>query len=465
MHTEAVRTSHARRWLILATILIGTLVGTFGNSMSNVALPSIMKQYNIGLDVGVWVVTLYILLFSTLMPVFGRLGDMFGYRRMYIMAMSGLTLAMALSAVAPSIGWMILFRAFAGICNAPILPSIMGIIAEVFPPSERGGAMGFWATANATAHGLGPVFSGLLVQYFGWPAVFWFIAGLTSLGVAMIALTIPADAKHARGSFDLVGASTLTLAMILFMFNLTQGLSQNYPLLVTVLLWAGVALLFGAFLFSQTRIREPFVDLKLFAQRGYGVVTFVSGAQLFCLFGMQLLLPQFLRNVQGRTFAETGALIAPLALTLALASPGAGRLSDLVGSRLTCLIGMGIVALAGVGLLFWTADTASWLIVLTLVILGFGMGLTQSPTANAVTLVVGKERLGVALGIFNMLRFVSGTLGTTIFGVVLARGGSATSGLAAFQVNFYLFTVVAALAALLAWRMPTTTRRPLATEG
>jgi EmrB/QacA subfamily drug resistance transporter len=461
---ETTHPSHAKRWWILATILVGTLVGTFGNSMANVALPSIMKQYNISLATGVWIVTIYVLLFSTLMPVFGRLGDMFGYRRMYTLAMSGLAVSMALSAVAPSVGWMIAFRALAGICNAPILPSIMGIITEVFPEDERGGAMGFWATANATGHGLGPVLSGLLVQYLGWPAVFWSIAGLTLVGLVMIFLFVPADGKHARGSFDLIGASTLTLAMILFMFNLTQGLSQNYSLAVNLALWIGFAMLFGIFLFSQPRIRQPFVDLKLFAQRGYGVVTFVSGAQLFCLFGMQLLLPQFLRNVQGQTFAQTGLLIAPLALALAVASPGAGRLSDIVGSRFTCMIGMGIVALGGIGLLFWAADTPNWAIVLTLIILGFGMGLTQSPTANAVTLVVGKEKLGVALGIFNMLRFVSGTLGTTIFGIILARGGEAASGLPAFRIDFYLFIAVAACATLLAVKMPTSSRRQLVAE-
>src|SRR5574341_434903 len=115
---EALHTSHTRRWWILATILIGTLVGTFGNSMSNVALPSIMKQYNIGLNVGVWVVTIYVLLFSTLMPVFGRLGDMLGYKRIYLIGMTGLVIWSALGALAPSIGWLIAFRALAGIFNA-----------------------------------------------------------------------------------------------------------------------------------------------------------------------------------------------------------------------------------------------------------------------------------------------------------------------------------------------------------
>jgi MFS family permease len=201
------------------------------------------------------------------------------------------------------------------------------------------------------------------------------------------------------------------------------------------------------------------VDLKLFTQRGYGVVTFVSSAQLFCLFGMQLLLPLFLIGVQGRVSGNAGLLVAPLAVTLAAASPGAGRLSDLVGSRLTCLIGMGIVALAGVGLTFWTPETPAGLIVLTLIVLGFGMGLTQSPTANAVTLVVGREKLGVALGIFNMLRFVSGTLGATVFGVILDRNASLGGGMAAFRLDFYLFTAVAAAAALLSFGLPTAPAR------
>jgi MFS family permease len=146
-------------------------------------------------------------------------------------------------------------------------------------------------------------------------------------------------------------------------------------------------------------------------------------------------------------------LIAPLAVTLAIVSPGAGRLSDLVGSRLTCVIGMGIVALAGVGLTFWSGDTAPWLIMLTLVLLGFGMGLTQSPTANAVTLVVQREKLGVALGIFNMLRFVAGTLGATLFGAILDH--SSAGGVSAFRLDFYLFIAMAAIAAVLSFGLPT----------
>jgi len=446
-----------RRWGILATVLIGSLVGTFGNSMANVALPSIMDHYGIGLNVGVWVVTIYVLLFSTLMPVFGRLGDMFGYKRIYLLGMITLVFSSAMAVVAPTIGWMIFWRAVAGISNAPTLPAIMAIIAEVFPPEQRGGALGFWATANGAGHGFGPVISGLLVQYFGWEAVFWFNAALSLAGVVFIWLVVPTDHKHSRERFDYVGAVTLTVATVLVMFNLNEGLAGTFSAGVTILLWLGCAALFAFFIVSQLRAQQPFVNLRLFANSGFGVVTFVSAAQLFCLFGMQLLLPLFLINVQGRTSGNAGLLIAPLAVSLAVISPLAGRLSDRIGSRLTCLVGMGTVGLIGLGFALWTPTTPAWVIMGGLTLLGVGMGMTQSPTANAVTLVIDKTQLGVALGIFNMLRFVSGTLGATIFGAVLERGG--TSSLPAFRLDYWLLAAVAVTAALLALKMPTAVRQ------
>ncbi len=458
--TKPTRTFSQRRWWILATVLIGSLVGTFSNSMSNVALPSILKHYHAGLNVGVWVVTIYVLLFSTLMPVFGRLGDMFGYKRIYLFGMVGLAVSSGLAALAPNIGWLIFFRAISGVFNAPTLPAIMAIVSEVFPPEQRGGALGFWATVNGAGHGFGPVLSGLLVQYFGWQSVFWFNAALTLAGVVLIAAYVPSDTKRTAERFDYFGAVTLTLAMIMVLFNLTEGLGNAYGLGLILALWGACAALFVVFIVSQTRLRQPFVDLRLFSNSGFGIVTFVSSAQLFCLFGLQLLLPLFLINMQGRPSGSAGLLIAPLAVSLAVISPLAGRLSDKIGSRLTCLAGMGIVALAGLGLSLWTGQTAAALIAVTLTILGIGMGLTQSPTANAVTLVVGKERLGVALGIFNMLRFVSGTLGATIFGAILDRGAAA-GALGAFRLDFYVLAAVAAVAAFLSLKLPSAARAAL----
>ncbi len=447
-----------RRWLILAAVLSGSLVGTLGNSLTPVALPAMMDHFGIGIDIGEWIVTIYIELFSTLMPLFGRLGDMFGYKRIYLAAMFGGAIFNALCAVAPTAGWLIFFRVMAGIANAPTLPAIMAIIADIFPSEQRGTALGFWALANGTGHSLGPVISGFLVQYLGWEAIFWFNGALTGLGACMVLLMVPADHHRTREKFDFVGAFTLTATMILLMFNLNQSLSRQLSPALSAALWAGFAVLFTTFLVTQTRIRPPFVNLKLFRNSGYNITTFVSAAQLFCWFGLNLLLPLFFLNVQQRTPSQAGLLMLWLAVSLAVLSPLAGRVSDRVGSRVTCLIGMSVVAVGGLWLSTWHAGTPAWLAAGTLFILGCAMGLIQSPSANAITLVVGQAGLGVALGIFNMLRFMSGSLGQTIFGAVLDRNGGPAAGVSAYQLDFYILAAVAAVAALLTLKMPTVAR-------
>jgi EmrB/QacA subfamily drug resistance transporter len=447
-----------RRWLILGAVLSGSVVGTLGNSLTPVALPAMMEHFNVGIDIGVWIVTIYIVLFSTLMPLFGRLGDMFGYKRIYLAAMFSGAIFNALCAVAPSVGWLIFFRVMAGVANAPTLPAIMAIIAEVFPSEQRGAALGFWALANGSGHSLGPVISGFLVQYLGWSAIFWFNGTLTAIGAFMVLFMVPADHRRTREKFDFVGAFTLTATMILLMFNINQSLSRQLSPGLSAALWSGFAVLFSLFLFTQTRIRPPFVDLKLFRSRGYAITTYVSAAQLFCWFGLNLLLPLFFLNVQQHTPSQAGLLMLWLAVSLAVLSPLAGRVSDRVGSRVTCLIGMSVVSLGGLWLTTWNAGTPAWLAAGTLVILGCGMGLIQSPSANAITLVVTQTSLGVALGIFNMLRFMAGSLGQTIFGAVLDQSGGPAAGVSAYRLDFYILAAVAAVAAVLALKMPTAAR-------
>jgi predicted MFS family arabinose efflux permease len=281
---------------------------------------------------------------------------------------------------------------------------------------------------------------------------------LTAIGALMVLFIVPTDHRRTGEKFDFVGAFTLTATMILLMFNINQSLNHQFPPGLSVVLWITLAVLFAVFLVTQNRVSHPFVDLRLFRNRGYAITTYVSAAQLFCWFGLNLLLPLFFLNVQRHTPSQTGLLMLWLAVSLAVLSPLAGRVSDRVGSRVTCLIGMAVVALCGLWLTTWSASTPAWLAAGTLVILGCGMGLIQSPSANAVTLVVGQASLGVALGIFNMLRFMAGSLGQTIFGAVLDQNGGPTAGVGAFRPDFLILTAVAAVAAVLALRMPSAAR-------
>jgi len=443
------------RWLILATVLIGTVTGTLGNSMPNVALPTIRSYFGVDISSAVWLITIYILLFSVPMPLFGRLGDLYGYKRIYMVGLGIFALASLGAGLAPSFGALLGFRALQGIANAPTLPAVMAIAARVFPEEERGRAMGIWALTNSAAHGVGPALSGILTHYLGWPAIFYFNVPLSLLGLFLIWRVVPKDGQGKREPFDFVGAFTFTLAMLIFMFNLTQGAKSGWLSGWRLLLWTLCLLLFAGFLTAERKATNPFVDLRIFQSRGYTGAMSVASLQALSQFGLLLIMPLFLSEVRGYRADQTGILVAPLAITMAVVAPMAGGLADRFGCRRSCFAGMGFIALGGLALIPLGMKTPAWYVVACLVTVGIGMGLIQSPSAAAVTQVVAPSRLGVGLGIFNMFRFVSGTLGATIFGVVL--GGLSTGPtpeLFAFRVDFGLVALAAIMGAVFAASLP-----------
>jgi MFS family permease len=240
------------------------------------------------------------------------------------------------------------------------------------------------------------------------------------------------------------------------MLALTQSTRLGLTSLNSLGLWVLTLTAVAAFVAFERRVASPLVELNLFANRGYTAAIAVIGSQIFCLFGLLLALPVFLIGTQGWNSRTTGLLVFPLPLTMALISPLAGRLADLRGSRWTCTIGMAVVGLAGLAMLGFQLDlvqsSAWWKWVGSLIVMGIGMGLTQSPSASAATQVVRGEQLGVATGIFHMGRFLSGTLGTTVFGLVLQADKENVA--AGFQHDLWLLVGIAALAVLVARLLP-----------
>jgi EmrB/QacA subfamily drug resistance transporter len=449
----------ARRWFILAAVLTGTLVGTFGSSVVNVALPAIMDDLVVPVSTAAWVQTVFTLFVAVLMPAFGRLGDMVGYKRIFVAGMGLLAGGSLLAALAHNFPLLIVARVLQGCGNATTLPAVMAIITHHFEHDERGRAMGFWAAVNGGAHGLGPVIGGYLTQGFGWQSIFLFNTVLAGLAVLAIARLVPNDSRRVAQRFDVLGATAMTLAMITLMLNLTQGARLGWTSALSLGLWAAFIGLAGLFLAVERRIKQPFVDLNLFTSRAYTGSVGIIAAQFFCLFGMQLLLPMFLVRVQGRPSGQAGLLIAFLSITSAIVAPIAGRLADKLGCQRLCIAGMLTVAISGGVLLLWQPLTPVWQIVSTLVLLGLGMGLTQSPVATSATLSLRREQLGVGLGIFSMTRFIGASLGSTMFGAILA-GATAASPLAGYRMNYLLLIGVALGAVGLALSVPST--KPLA---
>ncbi len=448
---------HRLRWLILGGLLIGTVTGTLGNSLVNVALPTIMDHFSVDVGTGIWAVTIYILFFAVTMPLFGRLGDMYGYKRAYLIGMSVFAVSSLLTPLTQDFSTFILLRAIQGIGNGPILPAIMAIVGTLFPPGERGRAMAAWAVVNSAFHAVGPALGGFLTQYFGWQSIFLAYLPLCILALLLVWRLMPDDSKYERQPFDILGAVTLTGAALMLMFNLRVGAHLGWTSPTSLTLWGLCLALVVVFFVTETRVQQPFVDLTLFSNRAYTAASSIAFVQTFCQFGLLFLMPLFLVVVRGYSAVQTGLILASLPVAMAVTAPVAGRLADRYGCRLLCLAGLMIVALSGLALASLGPATPPSYIVFYLAVMGVGMGMIQSPAPTAVSLAVAPASLGIALGLFNLLRFLGGTLGPTVFALVLqtlGRGSAPSS----FRINFYLVTVVAVLAVLVGLFVPGTER-------
>jgi EmrB/QacA subfamily drug resistance transporter len=452
----AVQTRAFRlRWWILLTLLIGTVTGTLGNSLVNVALPTIMDYYAIDVSTGIWAVTIYILFFAVTMPLFGRLGDTYGYKRIYLVGITIFALSSCLAPLASSYPILILLRAIQGIGNGPILPTIMAVVGTLFPAGERGRAMGIWALANSASHAVGPTLSGLLTQYFGWQSIFYSYIPLCIAAVFLVWRLLPDDSKSERRPFDLIGATTLTAATLTLMFNLRQGASLGWTSTPSLMLWVVCGVLLMAFFITEQRVRQPFVELDLFLNRPYTAASAIAFLQAFCQFGLLFLIPLFLVEVQGQPAAKTGLMLSAMPVSMAIAAPIAGRLSDQYGCRILCLSGMATVAVSGLALSLLGPSTSVWSIVVSLVLAGIGMGMVQSPAPAAISLVISADKLGIAMGLFNLLRFLGGTLGPAAFAIVVQAVGPGFPA-HAFRLDFYLVSFMAIVAVMIGILVPGT---------
>lgn len=445
--------AHRLRWVILGALLIGTATGTLGNSLVNVALPTIMDHFAVDVGTGIWAVSIYILLFAVTMPLFGRLGDMYGYKRAYLVGMSVFAASSLLVPLVRSFPALILLRAIQGVGNGPILPAIMATVGTLFPPNERGRAMGIWALVNSAFHALGPPLGGVLTQYFGWQSIFLSYVPLCVLALILVWRLMPDDSKSERQSFDVIGALTLTAATLTLMFNLRQGSSMGWMSPISIALWVLSFGLMAAFFVTERRVHSPFVDLELFRNKPLTAASAMAFIQTFSQFGLLFLIPLFLIDVQRYEPAQTGLILSCLPITMAIAAPIAGRLADRYGCRLLCISGMVITALSGLALSLLGPATPPWYTIACLSLTGVAMGMVQSPAPAAISLVVRPERLGIATGLFNLLRFIGGTLGPTVFALMLQSVGPGSSG-DAFRMNFYLVTFTAIVAVIVGIFLP-----------
>jgi len=410
-------------WATLSALLVGTLIGTMGNSIVSIALPSLIDFYSISLNQAVWSLTLYTLTFSVLIPVFGSLSKSIGFLKLFFSGMVLVIIASILCIFAPNFIIFLIARILIGVGVATVLPTIMGVISFYFPVEIQGKATGYWALVNSLGHAFGPIIGGFLLGHFSWQSIFWINIPLAIISISIALKVFPKDVRIPTRNFDWPGATAMILFVFSSMLSITQVSEMGFRATSAIILVISAVLSLVYLIFHERRKENPFLDLNLFKMRDYISSIAPISLQAFTQFGLLVSLPIFLINIHGIENQIAGLIIMSMTIMMAISSPIAGRITDKWSARGICLIGTILVGLsASIMLIFRTTefDFRGWCsFISSLMIFGIGFGMIQSGSTVAAIKAAPKENSGAATGFFHMIRFISGSLGSTIFGIFL----------------------------------------------
>ncbi len=413
-------------WVVLIVMSLGFFMTLLDLTIVNIAIPNMITKLHASLDGVLWVINAYALVLAVLLITAGRLGDLRGQRTMFITGVVTFTLASAACGLSPTVGWLIAFRAAQGVGAALLLPQTLAILTTVFPPERRGAAFGIWGAVAGVATIAGPTLGGLLVSAFDWRYIFFINLPIGAAVIVMSVFLIPDVRVGARHRLDVTGVLLATASLLAICYGLVEGQKYHWghiasfvsiPLVIAV----GVALL-GVFVLIQARTqdREPLVPFKLFRDRNFSLMNWVSLAISIGMMGIFLPFTIYLQSALGFSALKAGLTMAPASVVSMFVAPVAGRLTDRIGGKWILFTGLLCFA-GGMGLTAEIATTTSnWPeFIPSLAIAGFGMGCTFAPMTTTAMRRIEPHVAGAASGVINTVRQVGAVIGTAAVGALL----------------------------------------------
>jgi DHA2 family multidrug resistance protein len=410
-------------WMVLITVMVGTFLGRLDQTIVNLALPKIIGDFRITVSAAGWIATAYILANAVLVPVWGKLGDTIGRKKIYVIGFVLFIFSSVLAGLAWSFNSMIVFRVLQAIAVSADYPTAMAIIAVTFPAGrKRAQALGIWSSVFAASAVLGPLIGGPLIDHFGWRSVFFINLPVGLIGLLM-ALTFIKESTSDRKttSFDFGGAITLGVALSALVLVLDKGIDWGWLSLSSGLAYATV-IIFGIIFYNIERGHsDPIIDLKFFKNSVF-INTLANNFVIFMgLLGCIFLIPIFAQTFLGYNSTQTGYLFLPLAGALMIASPLGGAMTGRIKPSYIIFISTFVAA---IGLyLFSHLDPKSTAIdiIIPFFIIALGMGFGMSQRTNIITSVVPKEEVGSASSVLALVRNIAGAFGIAFFGTLLTN--------------------------------------------
>jgi EmrB/QacA subfamily drug resistance transporter len=416
-----------RRWWTLVAVGLATFMTYLDNNVTNVAIPTIQRDLHLSIAGLEWVVSSYILVFAGLLLAGGRLADVYGRRRLFMIGLSVFTLASLGAGLAGSGGVLIGARLVQGLGAALVVPTTLAIIVATFDSSrERATAIGVWTAIGAMALAFGPLIGGFISQHVHWGWIFFINVPIGIITFVIGTLSIRESRGEEVARIDVPGLVTSAVSLFALTYALIEGHDKGWTSGLILASFALSAVAAAAFLFIESRAAHPMVSLSLFRSRVFsgGTVTMMLWA--FGIFGIYFFTSLYLQNVLGFSPTKAGLVFIPMALCMAAFASIAGPVTARLKAHRTVALGMVIMA-AGLVLFARQGTGASVASLMPgFLLFGAGAGLMNVPLTNAVLHSMPPSRSGVASALLNASRELAGLLGITIIGAVLrARQGTA----------------------------------------
>ncbi|WP_433449996.1 MFS transporter [Streptomyces sp. CA-142005] len=413
-----------------------------------------------------WVLTSTLLSGAVATPIMGRLGDLYGKRRMLILSLAVMVVGALVSALTSQLLTMIVGRTLQGFAMGAI-PLGIGLMRDMLPRERLGSAMALMSSSIGVGGGLALPAAALVAQHTNWHALFYGAAGLGALSIVLTLLVVPEAPMRAEGSFDLLGALGLSTGLVLLLLPITKGSDWGWSSGTTLGLFAAavvVLVLWGLF---ELRVKAPLVDLRTTARPAVLFTNLASIMVGVAFYVVSLVLPQLLQLPKatgyglGQSMVVAGLCVAPLGLTMMFTAPVYARLSAKYGPKTTLIMGLLIIALGyggGLGLM-----DAAWQTIVTSVVLGAGIGLAYSSLPALIVGAVPASETGAANGLNTLMRSIGTSVSSAVIGMVLANtaqnvGGVAIPTMHGFRVSFLIATAAVAAGLLMALFLPKASR-------
>ena len=423
--------SLTNKWIVLALAATATFMTTLDSSIVNIGLPSIAHTFHTGINgTTEWIIIGYLVVIAAVLLTFGRLADMIGRKPIFLMGLVVFILGSALSGLAPSLLLLILARLFQGIGGALLFSVNVAMVTSAFPSHERGLALGLNAVVVSLGVAAGPTIGGFITQFLTWRWIFYVNVPICLL-LLLAAWYVYREQDSQRAQqerFDPIGAVVLAIGLAALTLGLSFGQEWGWLSAGTLAALGISVVTLSVGVYVESHVEHPILNLKLLSNRVFAFADISFMLCMMALFAPGFLLPFYFEELRGFSVVQTGLMLTPLPLTLAVVAPLSGSLADRLGSRWLSPVGLALACFGLFLLSLLNAQSAPLDIIWRLVVIGVGQGLFMSPNTRTLMSAAPRTAQGEASGLLATGRVIGQSMSVALIGTVFAALGGAAAG-------------------------------------